>query len=148
MAQDIAIRAPTPAEFSAVIDLRNVMLNRPNDYEEETGLSETDLMPDTVHVAAFRAGELVGTLYLRPAWGAPDTLVVQSVATKYHHEGIGSLLLRHAEVMAIEKGARKLRLVAMNDSVARFYAGLGYVVTDRNEGSRCGPSMAKDLING
>lgn len=60
---------------------------------------------------------------------------IYSVAVHPEHRkrGIGSLLVAHAERTLTEKGCMKinLQIMAGNESVAAFYASLGYAVEQR-----------------
>jgi ribosomal protein S18 acetylase RimI-like enzyme len=56
-----------------------------------------------------------------------------AVATSHRRQGIGSRLMAHAEEALRRKGCMKinLQILAENESVAAFYASLGYAVEKR-----------------
>jgi ribosomal protein S18 acetylase RimI-like enzyme len=81
---------------------------------------------------AVEAATIVGVLVLRPAAAA---VLIENVAVAPSHQGrgIGSALVRLAEMRARESGAAKLELYtneAMTENLT-FYRRLGYVEVER-----------------
>jgi GNAT superfamily N-acetyltransferase len=98
------------------------------------------------YVAVDAAGRIMGTLGVLPMPGgpasgpatsrpAPDHLLIVNVAVdpSRRGEGIGRLLLEHAEALAAAQGLTELRLytqAAMTENVA-MYPRLGWTETGR-----------------
>ena len=87
---------------------------------------------DGLFFVALDAGAVVGTV-LADYDGHRGWLYSVAVHLAHQHRGIGSALVRHAEQALVARGCMKLNLqiVGGNESVAAFYASLGYGVEPR-----------------
>ena len=87
---------------------------------------------DGLFFVALDAGAVVGTV-LAGYDGHRGWLYSVAVHPAHQHRGIGSALVRHAEQALMARGCMKLNLqiVSGNESVAAFYASLGYAVEQR-----------------
>jgi predicted N-acetyltransferase YhbS len=106
------------------LDMREAMLRQP------LGLTLTDeeRADDTLrrHFCAIAQGIVVGSVSLKPVDSETVQLRQMAVAEDRRREGIGALLLAHAEDWARGQG---LRLIVLNARLGAesFYAKFGYL---------------------
>lgn len=121
----IAIRR---VDADVVRPLRHAVLRAGTDPEES--IYPADDLADTVHLAVYEGGDVVGTATLfpelyegRPAW----RLRGMAVAEAHRGTGLGSTLL--AEVLALvhERGGDLIWCNARTVALP-FYAGLGFTI--------------------
>ena len=110
------------AEVADLLELRRIVFVDEQGVDAEAEIDGRD--EHAVHLAARRAGRLVGTLRLLRDG---DTVRVQRVAVlrEQRRSGAGAVLMRRAEELARGWGARQLLLHAQRASEA-FYAAQGY----------------------
>jgi GNAT superfamily N-acetyltransferase len=124
----ITIRKPTLEELVAVRRLRNIVLSN----GDKIGMSdfkptEADLKPTAIHEAAFDGDKLVSTVRVDPVAADESVYFVSRMATDpaYQDQGIGALVLRAAEQVAIERGAKHIALHSRPEA-QEFYIKAGY----------------------
>ena len=120
MIRQIAFGSPV---YDEALRFREEHLRRPLGL----GFSADDLAGEAeqIHIAAFEAEALVGTVLLKPASAAIVRLRQMAVAQHRRRTGLGSDLVRFAERVAHEQAFETIELHARAD-VERFYTALGY----------------------
>ena len=118
--RQIAFGSPA---YEAALRFREEHLRRPLGL----GLSAEDLAGEAeqIHIAAFEADALVGTVLLKPASATVVRLRQMAVAQHRRRTGLGSDLVRFAEQVAVEHAFSTIQLNA-RAAVEPFYAALGY----------------------
>ena len=89
-------------------------------------------MQDGLFFVAMRQDRVAGSI-LAGYDGHRGWLYSVAVHPSHRLVGIGSALVRHAELALVERGCMKinLQIVAGNEAVTAFYKALGYAVEDR-----------------
>ncbi len=87
---------------------------------------------DQLFFVAEDQGSLIGTA-MAGYDGHRGWLYAVAVHPEHHRRGIGSALVRHAELALISAGCVKvnLQLLATNEATAAFYKRLGYTIEPR-----------------
>jgi MOSC domain-containing protein YiiM/GNAT superfamily N-acetyltransferase len=87
---------------------------------------------DGLFFVALDAGAVIGTV-LAGYDGHRGWLYSVAVHPAHQHKGVGSALVRHAELALTARGCMKinLQIVEGNEGVTAFYARLGYAVEKR-----------------
>ena len=118
--RQIAFGSPA---YAAALRFREEHLRRPLGL----GWSADDLAGEAeqIHLAAFEADALVGTVLLKPANAALVRLRQMAVAPHRRRTGLGTDLVRFAERVAVGQGFGTVELNART-AVEPFYAALGY----------------------
>jgi GNAT superfamily N-acetyltransferase len=116
------------AEYWAFVDLRDAVLRRPLGLEFSA--EELAAEKDSLHVACYRGRRLVGGLVLRPLGdggegGGEIRMRQVAVDPAMQGQGIGTVLVEYAEVLARKLGYQRMVLHARETAVA-FYEKLGY----------------------
>lgn len=114
------------AQYEQMVRLREEVLRKP------LGLSFTremlDREADDILIGAFEDGRILGCCMLTHQ---PEPLTIKlrqmAVAGNLQHKGIGHSILRFAELLARDKGYRKMIMNA-RVSAAGFYEKLGYQI--------------------
>lgn len=110
-------------EYKEAVDLRNLILRRPLglNFDKKELLKEKD----DIHIGCFKKNKIIGTIILTPK--DKDTVRIRQVAVmdKLQGKGIGSMLVKFAEKMAIEHKFSKIILSA-RISALNFYIKMGY----------------------
>ena len=131
----------------AVLRLRYEVLDKTVGLPEKTEVSNMDKNPATIHMAAFDSGTVVSTVRF-DQYPDEETYLVRRMATQPDRqgEGIGTVVFRAAEQLAIKNGARKVMLHARLGAVS-FYEHLGYTLTGAvavHDGDE-NPEMIKEI---
>ena len=112
------------ALYRQALALREAVLRQPLGLT----LTEEERTDDTLrrHFCAIAQGTVVGSVSLKPVGGETAQLRQMAVAEDRRREGIGALLLAHAEDWARGQG---LRLIVLNARLGAesFYAKFGYL---------------------
>ena len=128
---DIDIAPSTCAQADAVSEIirRNLLEVNSKDYSPETVLEQAT---SQTMLVAIQDGRVVGTASYAD-FGAPETadyyLRTVFVLPELHRRGIGTELVKAAELGAQERGAAKITVPA-SITAKRFYEILGYCYKD------------------
>lgn len=121
------VRSPkTKEEFERYIDLRWRILRAPWDQPRGSELDELEANAFPIMVCEVDGIPIgVGRVHFNSETEAQIRFM--AVEESWRGKGIGSLVLKELEKIAIEKGAKKIILHA-RDNVVKFYEKNGYKV--------------------
>jgi predicted GNAT family N-acyltransferase len=125
---NVQIRQPNSKDFPAILRLRYEALSKPYGFELRTKPSAADLAPSAIHRAAYIGDKLVGTVRLDLLEGSIYEVRRMAVDQSCRGMGIGTLLLREAEIEASAKGAKWVKLNSRPKATS-FYQYNGYIPT-------------------
>ena len=124
------VRPPEAGELPLVQMLRHEVLDPQRQIPTDLVLGVHDYDPEYIHMAGYDDLKLVSTVRLNPT--SPDrlTYLVRKMATakSYRGKGLGGRVLRMAEGVAIDRGAKAFILDARKEAIP-FYQKHGYCVT-------------------
>lgn len=130
-------RPRTAAELSAYYELRWRVLRAP--WQQPPGSERDEFEQSAEHVLARDAdGEIVGVGRLHFV-GNDARIRYMAVAEPYRGRGIGSAVLCELERLAMERGARSIRLNARLGAARGFYEAHAYIVIG------AGPTLFGDV---
>ena len=118
-------------DYHKTLPLRDVTLRQP--WGQSIADDDLSSEADDYIYGAFDGDRLIGMSVLQEGESF-DRLRYMAVDEQYRHCGIGSVIARHFEAIARQKGKAGIRLMART-SVIGFYEALGYVA----EGERFYP---------
>lgn len=121
------------AHRDQVIVLWNTVFGYESAHNEPSLVIDKKLAADDgLFFVALIANQVIGTI-MAGYDGHRGWIYLVAVHPEHRKQGIGSLLVSHAERALTERGCMKinLQIVAGNESVAAFYASLGYTVEQR-----------------
>ncbi|MBE2285467.1 MAG: GNAT family acetyltransferase [Prosthecobacter sp.] len=122
-----------PVHRDQVIALWNAVFGYESAHNEPSLVIDKKLAADDgLFFVALNASQVIGTI-MAGYDGHRGWIYSVAVHPEHRMQGIGSLLVSHAERALTERGCMKinLQIVAGNESVAAFYASLGYAVEQR-----------------
>lgn len=136
---EVAIRPATRGDLPALVRLLAMLFSIEADFRPDAARQRRGLLcmladpAGRVVLVAGRDGAVVGMvtgqLVVSTAEGGPAALVEDMVvAPEQRRQGIGAALLRALEAWALERGARRLQLLAdrHNAPALRFYERAGW----------------------
>lgn len=121
------------AQRDQVIALWNTVFGYESAHNEPSLVIDTKLAADDgLFFVAIIDNQVIGTI-MAGYDGHRGWIYSVAVHPEHRKQGIGSLLVSQAERALTERGCMKinLQIVAGNESVAAFYASLGYAVEQR-----------------
>jgi ribosomal protein S18 acetylase RimI-like enzyme len=116
-----------------VIGLWNAVFGYESAHNEPSLVIDKKLAADDgLFFVAINANQVIGTI-MAGYDGHRGWIYSVAVHPEHRKQGIGSQLVAHAERALTERGCMKinLQILAGNESVAAFYASLGYAVEQR-----------------
>lgn len=127
---DFEIRSPKPEELAQVQALRHAVLDPARVVEADRELTPADFAETTMHMAAFKAGNIIGTVRLDLVSESPNTYEVRKMAVDpaVRNRGVGSRVLEAALAEAERHRAADFTLDARKEAVA-FFEKLGFTAT-------------------
>jgi predicted GNAT family N-acyltransferase len=122
---------PTTAQhWQAYYALRFTVLREP--WSQPPG---SEILPDessAVHIMAVDENEkVVGVARMHESTAHQGQVRCVAVATGQQGQGIGKLIMRYLEKVAMEKGWHEIVLEARENAVP-FYTGLGYQIAEKS----------------
>ena len=111
------------AEYGLEVTLRNRVLREPLGLR----LHDDDLAKEgkDIHLGAFNQDQLCGCLMMSPLSSTKVQMRQVAVAPEHQGEGIGKILVKEFERVALAKGFFEVELKARLTAVS-FYEKLGY----------------------
>ena len=127
---NIEIRQPSPDELVGVQQLRHTVLDPARSVEVDHELTPQDCAEETIHMAAFVAESIVGTVRLDRVSVDPDTYEVRKMAVdpKIRGRGVGKLVLGAALAEARLRDATGFTLDAREEAIP-FFEKSGFRLT-------------------
>jgi GNAT superfamily N-acetyltransferase len=125
--QPIDVGNPSPRELQGLFGLAKCTFGDAPGWDDQHVL---DVLQRDIVFVAHRRTQPAGYVALRPDAASCAVVVEQLlVAPGHEREGVGHLLLAHAEGYAIASGAHSLQIVAEEDNwrARSFYSRSGFV---------------------
>lgn len=127
---EIEIRSPkTESEWNEYYDLRYRVLREPWNQPRGSERNEGDLTG--IHAAYFSQGKLTGIVRIDKSDESISQIRFMAVEFKEQGKGIGDKLMREMEVIAYERGDKKIILHAREIAIG-FYEKLGYKLLNKS----------------
>lgn len=120
---EIKIIHPGTPKYEQMLELRDVVLRRPLGMQLDRtslGKEDTDFL-----IGAFENNAMIGCVILTPQTTSTLKLRQMAVSAEWQGKGIGSQIVRWAEMFAGEKGFTRISMHARKYAIP-FYASLGY----------------------
>jgi len=125
----IVIReAQTEKEFNRYYELRWEVLRRP--WNQPKGSEKDEYEDKATHIIACINNKIVGVGRVHFSSEKETQIRYMAVKARYQRKGIGSLILKELERIAIEKGADHIVLNA-RENVTDFYKLRGYEILEK-----------------
>lgn len=143
---DISVKQIDPKSLDSVINLRYRVLDEPLGIDKQTFPSSSDVKDDVIHVGGYLDDKLISAVRLDKIDN--NTYLIRRMATDitYRKLGIGSMVLKFAEKLAVENGAKRFVLHSRPSAVS-FYEKMGYIANgsfEEHDGLN-EPEMEKDI---
>lgn len=127
---EIEIRSPkTESEWNEYYDLRYRVLREPWNQPKGSERNEGDLTG--IHAAYFSKGKITGIVRIDKSDESISQIRFMAVEFKEQGKGIGDKLMREMEVIASERGDKKIILHAREIAIG-FYEKLGYKLLNKS----------------
>ncbi|QQS19461.1 GNAT family N-acetyltransferase [Candidatus Saccharibacteria bacterium] len=129
---NIEIRQPDMSELTQVQQLRHVVLDTARLIKTDHQLTAKDFAEETIHMAAFDCGEVVGTVRLDLVGTEPNIYEVRKmvVVPTTRGKGVVRLMLSAALTKAQSRGATGFTLDARREAIP-FFKKLGFELTGK-----------------
>ena len=127
---EIEIRSPkTQNEWESYYDLRYRILREP--WNQPPGSERNEGDETAIHTALFENGKILGVSRLDSAEQEIGQIRFMAVETNQQGKGIGEQLMHQLELIALERGHKKIILHAREIAVG-FYQKLGYELKEKS----------------
>lgn len=127
---EIEIRSPkTQNEWESYYDLRYRILRQP--WNQPPGSERNEGDETAIHAALFEHGKILGVSRLDYTERVICQIRFMAVETNQQGKGIGEQLMHQLELIALERGHKKIILHAREIAVG-FYQKLGYELKEKS----------------
>ncbi len=127
---EIEIRSPkTKEEWETYYSLRYRILREP--WNQPSGSERNEGDETAIHAALFEHGKILGVSRLDSAGREIGQIRFMAVETNQQGKGIGEQLMHQLELIALQRGHKKIILHAREIAVG-FYQKLGYELKEKS----------------
>ena len=127
---EIEIRSPkTKEEWETYYSLRYRILREP--WNQPPGSERNEGDETAIHAALFENGKILGVSRLDSTEQEIGQIRFMAVETNQQGKGIGEQLMHQLELIALQRGHRKIILHAREIAVG-FYQKLGYELKEKS----------------
>lgn len=127
---EIEIRSPkTKEEWETYYSLRYRILREP--WNQPPGSERNEGDETAIHTALFENGKILGVSRLDSAEREIGQIRFMAVETNQQGKGIGEQLMHQLELIALQRGHKKIILHAREIAIG-FYQKLGYELKEKS----------------
>ena len=127
---EIEIRSPkTKEEWETYYSLRYRILREP--WNQPPGSERNEGDETAIHAALFENGKILGVSRLDSAEREIGQIRFMAVETNQQGKGIGEQLMHQLELIALQRGHKKIILHAREIAIG-FYQKLGYELKEKS----------------
>lgn len=127
---EIEIRSPkTKEEWETYYSLRYRILREP--WNQPPGSERNEGDETAIHTALFENGKILGVSRLDSAEQEIGQIRFMAVETNQQGKGIGEQLMHQLELIALQRGHKKIILHAREIAIG-FYQKLGYELKEKS----------------
>lgn len=124
MEKDITIKQiDSDDELADALGIRHQIFVEEQDIPVD--LEHDELDSESIHIIAYHCDKAIATARLSILIDSPAILARVAVIKEYRGEGIGQMLVRKLEEIAMEKGVHEI-VLHPHDYLGKFYNDLGY----------------------